>query len=88
MYPQERKAIYEEMLADFEADVEYKIQMGFCRWLFDHYELLDISNFPELLAQRPLGNQFGRYWWEVGSSTDGREKRIKALKKALKQTKQ
>lgn len=89
MEAQERKEIYEKMLKDFQADTGYVLQTGFCDWLARKYTMEDlrwnVRNYPELMAQKPdRGWHGGEYWWDVGTQTNGRDKRIDALKKAIK----
>ena len=89
MFPQQRKEIYEEMLQDFEADKEYTIQSGFCRWLVNKFPEDWRNNFldgyPELLKQKPKENVYGCYWWNVSPNSQGRLRRIEVIKKAIKQ---
>lgn len=83
--PKERKEIYLRMLEDFKADVRYSITSGFCSWLKQLEGVqADINYYPELIAQRPGEFVYGCYWWSIASDSNGREKRIEALKKALK----
>ncbi len=88
MTQQERKEIYEEMLSDFQKDEKYLRHSGFCAWLvrkFKSGSKADIENYPELISQRPKKPLvLGVYWWSISSNGNGREKRIEALKKAIK----
>jgi len=84
---QERKETYEEMLEDFLADKEYMKTSGFCLWLFNKYKTgarADIENYPELIVQRPKALVYQVYWWDITSNGNGRNRRIAALKKAIK----
>lgn len=87
MTPQERKEIYTWLLEKFRKDEKYEIATGFCAFLTIYEgEKANIETYVELIAQKPSRELiFGCYWWDIGKDTDGREKRIKALKKAIKQ---
>jgi len=83
--PQERKDIYVRMLEDFKADVKYTKLSGLCIWLTRLEGIQkEIEYYPELMLQKPDKLVFGCYWWGVNGKTDGRKRRIEALKRAIK----
>jgi len=83
--PRERKEIYLELLEAFKADRQYTMLGGMCSLLAKHsWPKSDINYFPELIAQKPKEKEFGPYWWGIQQHSNGREKRIEALKRAIK----
>jgi len=86
MTPQQRKEIYEKMLQEFEDDPEYIFQTGLCRSLMNvsDGEIEDIHNFPELMRQAPKSPAYGQFWWPIGRHSNGRDRRMQVLKKAIK----
>lgn len=92
MTTQERKEIYERILKDFQEDVEYRKESGFCHWLIsninaekkDKFPECDINTYPELVKHKPSLAIYGTYWWDVSPNSGGRTRRIEVLKRAIK----
>lgn len=92
METQERKGIYERMLGDFQEDVGYRKESGFCHWLIsnvnvgekDKFPECNINSYPELLKHKPPSAIYGTYWWDVSPNSGGRTRRIEVLKRAIK----
>jgi hypothetical protein len=80
----ERHAIYKEALRLYKDDREPFICncVGIATdWKYTEGILLNLSLFPELLAQRPKGASLS--WWPV---TNDHTPRIKALNKCIRLT--
>lgn len=87
---EERRAIYEQAIKDFERDVgedekwKYRTDQGFCRYFSVHHNIYiqDMDDFmlklPEIAQQRPPGSYFCA-WWPL----EDKVIRIKTLKQAL-----
>ena len=81
--PQYRLEIYQKLLSIIEKIPLNSIFMGLCHNL----ESITLSEdailyLPELLACKPINANNGDYWWDIDNK--GRNKRINAIKKAIK----
>lgn len=91
MNANDRKLVYERILTDFEADWQYRKETGFCRSLImqraQHEGDISVSleDYPELMKQRPRGADEKHYWWDIAPNSNGRDRRIEVLKKAIKE---
>ena len=77
----ERKEVYLKLLEAFKKDINYMSTTGFCILLSEYK--LGVEDFPELNKQKP-NSLYYRHWWSISPNSNGREKRIEALKKAIK----
>lgn len=85
----ERLVIYKKMLKSFESDISYIQTFGFCLELVHNNLRLkrsdDIKDYPELIKHRPIGKLFDGYWWPIRWSSEGRQIRMKILRKIIKE---
>lgn len=88
---QERKETYTRMLEAFTTDEHYTKETGFCQALVvqrlalgEHINTVP-EDYPELLRQKPKGVDNQHYWWRVNPNSEGRDRRMEALRKAIKE---
>lgn len=92
----ERHELYQDMLDEMLNDKDYIKKgcfgVGFCYFLnqltykYRNPFGAQIEDLPELMAKKPkVTYDEGGYWWN-NDTTEGSEKRITILKKAIKKT--